>query len=226
MEIAGQLSIPPALAGSSRYPVLKRVLDVVLASVLLIGLSWLLALCALAVWLDSRGPILFRQRRAGEQGKLFTMLKFRTRRVNADQGSHQSYAAAFINGKAAASTGTGGQVFKMVSDPRITRVGRILRKTSLDELPQLWNVLVGEMSMVGPRPPIPYELDHYKPAHLQRLSVRPGITGLWQVGGRSSTTFEQMVALDLDYIRRRSIWLDLRIIVSTIPVVLTTKSGN
>src|SRR5207244_11907309 len=117
-----------------------------------------------------------------------------------------------------------GRVSKRSAAPRVTRAGRGLRRTSLADLPQLWNVLVGEMSLVGPRPPIPYELTHYQPAHLQRLAVRPGITGLWQIGGRSTTTFEQMVALDLEYIRTRSLWLDLRILVTTIPVVLSIKS--
>jgi lipopolysaccharide/colanic/teichoic acid biosynthesis glycosyltransferase len=226
MEVAGQLSIPPAqAAGSSRYPIVKRVLDVVIALLLLIVLSLVLLLCALAVRLDSPGPILFRQRRAGEQGRPFTMLKFRTMRANADSAVHRDYAAAFISGKAAAQK-AGGEVFKLVADARVTRVGRWLRRTSLDELPQLWNVLVGEMSLVGPRPPIPYELAHYQPAHLQRLSVTPGMTGLWQVGGRSSTTFEEMVELDLQYIRRRSLLLDLRILLTTIPVVLSPKSGH
>jgi exopolysaccharide biosynthesis polyprenyl glycosylphosphotransferase len=227
MEMAGPFSIPPSrLAGSWRYPVVKRVLDVVLTVLLLIGLSVVMALCALAIKLDSPGPILFRQRRAGQHGRQFTMLKFRTMYTNADSTAHQNYAAAFITGKAEAHKQTGGEVFKLVQDRRVTRVGRWLRKTSLDELPQLWNVLVGEMSLVGPRPPIPYELTHYQPAHMERLSVTPGITGLWQIGGRSSTTFEQMVALDLEYIRRRSLLLDLRILITTIPVVLSTKSAH
>src|SRR5437867_3494216 len=148
MEIAGQFSIPPGrLSGHSRYPAVKRVLDVALTLPLLIGLSPVLALCALAIRLDSPGPILFRQRRAGERGRLFTILKFRTMYTNSDSAVHREYAAAFINGQAAPRKQTDGQVFKLVDDPRVTRVGRWLRKTSLDELPQLWNVLVGEMSL-------------------------------------------------------------------------------
>jgi exopolysaccharide biosynthesis polyprenyl glycosylphosphotransferase len=210
----------------STYPMVKRLFDVASAAILMVVLAPVLGLCALAVRLDSPGPVLFRQRRAGQDGRPFTMVKFRTMRVDADPALHREYAAAFIRGQARQHpVGTNG-TFKLVHDPRITAVGRWLRRTSLDELPQLWNVLKGEMSMVGPRPPIPYEIEHYQPAHLARLAVRPGITGLWQIGGRSDTTFEEMVALDLEYIRSRSLLLDLRILVATIPAVLSTKGAH
>jgi lipopolysaccharide/colanic/teichoic acid biosynthesis glycosyltransferase len=210
----------------STYPTVKRLLDVVGATALLVVLAPALGLCALAIRMDSPGPVLFRQRRAGQDGRPFTMLKFRTMRVGADSAPHREYAAAFIRGQARQHpVGTNG-TFKLVQDSRVTAVGRWLRRTSIDELPQLWNVLKGEMSLVGPRPPIPYEIEHYQPAHLRRLSVKPGMTGLWQIGGRSDTTFEQMVALDLEYIRKRSLLLDLRILAGTIPAVLSTKGAH
>jgi lipopolysaccharide/colanic/teichoic acid biosynthesis glycosyltransferase len=149
------------------------------------------------------------------------MLKFRSMYVGVDPSPHQSYIVAFINGQAELQRSAEGQaLYKLADDCRVTRVGRWLRETSLDELPQLWNVLRGEMSMVGPRPPLPYEAELYQPAHLQRLAVRPGITGLWQVSGRSRTTFEEMVAMDCQYIRSQSFSLDLSILLRTIPVVL------
>jgi exopolysaccharide biosynthesis polyprenyl glycosylphosphotransferase len=227
MEIASQLAALPAVSASPRlYLVVKRLLDLVVAALLLLVLAPLLLCCALAVRLDSPGPILFRQQRVGERGKVFTMLKFRSMTANVDPTPHREYVTAFIQGKATPQETERAKLFKLGNDRRITRVGRILRRTSLDELPQLWNVLRGEMSLVGPRPPILYELEHYQPAHLQRLAVKPGMTGLWQVSGRSQTTFEEMVALDLDYIRRRSLGLDLQILLRTIPVVLSRQGAN
>jgi lipopolysaccharide/colanic/teichoic acid biosynthesis glycosyltransferase len=194
----------------------KRLLDLVLALVLLLCFVPVLALCALAIRLESPGPILFRQRRVGRNGRMFTMLKLRSMYADADVAPHRQYAAAFIRGQAQAH---GDQrIYKLVADPRVTRVGRWLRRTSMDELPQ--------MSLVGPRPPIPYELELYQPAHFQRLQVRPGITGLWQVNGRSRTTFEEMVALDLDYIRNWCLALDVRILLKTIPVVLLRANAH
>ncbi len=203
----------------------KRLFDLVVATALLVALAPLLALCALAVALDSPGPVLFRQQRLGQGGKPFTVLKFRTMFADADQDMHRQYATAFIQGRAAAQPSGAAQVYKLVRDPRVTRVGRWLRSTSLDELPQLWNVVRGEMSLVGPRPPIPYEIEQYEPGDLRRLAVRPGITGLWQVSGRSRMTFRQMVALDLEYIRTQSLWLDIRILLRTIPAVLSRKGA-
>jgi lipopolysaccharide/colanic/teichoic acid biosynthesis glycosyltransferase len=199
------------------YTALKRLLDVVAAVLLLLFLAPLLALCALAIRLESPGPVLFRQQRVGEGGRLFTMLKLRSMYASADVKAHRDYVASFIHGRAQPAAQEG--LFKLVADPRVTRVGRWLRRTSLDELPQLWNVLRGEMSLVGPRPPIAYELEHYQPAHFGRLRAKPGITGLWQVSGRNRTTFEQMVALDLEYIQTRSLGMDLWILLRTIPVV-------
>jgi lipopolysaccharide/colanic/teichoic acid biosynthesis glycosyltransferase len=183
-------------------------------------------ICAAVIYLDSPGPVLFRQQRIGLYGRPFTFLKFRSMRVDADSAPHRQFATAFIQGKAQPQPSDSGQLYKLVRDRRVTRVGHFLRRSSLDELPQLWNVLRGEMSLVGPRPPIPYEVECYRPEHLRRLTVKPGITGLWQVSGRSATTFEQMVALDVAYIRRRSLLLDLSILWRTVPVVLLRKDGR
>jgi exopolysaccharide biosynthesis polyprenyl glycosylphosphotransferase len=209
----------PEEFGRDLYPALKRVFDVTVALVLLVCLVPVLTLCAVLVLLDSRGPILYRQERVGQNGKRFTLLKFRSMRTDADPALHREYVTSYIRGQAARATDGGRQIFKLVQDPRVTRVGRWLRRTSMDELPQLWNVVRGDMSLVGPRPPIPYELDLYAPAHRARLNAKPGITGLWQVSGRNGTTFEDMVEMDLRYIQEASLMLDLEILVKTIPVV-------
>jgi lipopolysaccharide/colanic/teichoic acid biosynthesis glycosyltransferase len=211
---------------AARYQLAKRVLDFIAAALLLIILSLPLVLCALLVMIDSRGPVLFRQERVGKRGKRFKMLKFRTMQANVDGSAHRDYAAAFISGIAMKRPVEGRALYKLTNDPRITRVGRWLRRTSADELPQLWNVLRGDMSLVGPRPPLVYETEHYQPNHLVRLSVKPGITGLWQVSGRSATTFEEMVDLDTRYIRHQSLALDLRILAKTIPAVLFMKDAS
>ena len=214
-----------AISGAKRYEMLKRALDLLISVLALIGTAPLLLLCALAVRLDSPGPVLFRQTRVGKNGKQFSVLKFRSMHINADPKVHEDYVKSFIVEPSARQEPVSGTLNKLVADPRVTRVGRWLRRTSLDELPQFWNVLRGDMSIVGPRPPIPYELEHYSTEHMGRLGTKPGITGLWQVSGRSRTTFEEMVALDLRYIAARSILLDLRIILMTIPVVLLAKDG-
>jgi lipopolysaccharide/colanic/teichoic acid biosynthesis glycosyltransferase len=199
---------------------LKRAIDVVGSLALLGALSPVLAVCATAVRRSSPGPILFRQKRIGEDGRPIVMLKFRTMFVDADQSVHQAYVKKLIAGQADARDSANGAVFKLVGDARVTPVGRWLRRLSLDELPQLINVLRGDMSLVGPRPPLPYEVEHYQPRALLRLRAKPGITGLWQVSGRSRTTFEEMIDLDLQYIERWSMRLDFSILFRTIPVVL------
>jgi lipopolysaccharide/colanic/teichoic acid biosynthesis glycosyltransferase len=190
-----------------------------------------MALIALAIRLDSSGPAIFRQKRVGQWGKQFIMFKFRSMHANADEKVHRQFASDYINGnghkhkKNGASSGTEEGVYKPNGDKRITRVGKWLRRTSLDELPQLLNVLRGEMSLVGPRPAVPYEVDEYSKWHLQRLAVLPGLTGLAQISGRSGLTFEKIVRIDLVYIRRRSLVLDLAILLRTIPVVLRADSA-
>ena len=216
------------------YRFTKRAIDMGGALCLLLLLSPILVICALAVRRSSPGPILFRQERVGLRGQTFAFLKFRSMYVAADTAPHREYVAAFIRGEAPVDTEASvasaaddavrqklrTPLYKLGNDRRITPAGAWLRRTSLDELPQLWNVLRGEMSLVGPRPPIPYELEHYRPEQYSRLGVRPGITGLWQVSGRSRTTFEEMVALDLAYIKEQSLRLDLLILLRTIPTVL------
>jgi lipopolysaccharide/colanic/teichoic acid biosynthesis glycosyltransferase len=205
---------------------IKRAFDVLTSLTLLIALAPLLFAVALLVRLTSPGPMLFRQLRHGKVGKPFRMLKFRTMYVDAGERPHHEFVSRFIKESGRAQRVGENQLFKLTNDPRITPVGRILRKTSIDELPQLWNVLMGEMSLVGPRPPLPYELEHYAPWHLRRvLEAKPGITGLWQVTGRSRTTFDEMVRLDLRYARTRSLWTDLRILLRTPAAVLGGKGA-
>jgi len=218
------------LRGPNRY--LKRAFDVILALLGVILLSPLLLLIALLIKLDSRGPVLFRQERVGMDGRPFTLYKFRTMRADADERAHRELMARAIRSALEQPPRTierarpsGSDVRptlygKVPNDHRITRLGRWLRRWSLDELPQLFNVLKGEMSIVGPRPPIPYEVEHYSSWHRKRLDVKPGITGLWQVSGRNRLPFERMVELDLYYIERWSLWLDVKILLKTIPAVL------
>jgi len=205
---------------------LKRGLDVSgsLMLLLLVGPAFLII--AALIKLTSPGPVFFRQIRVGQDAKPFTILKFRTMFANADHALHRDYVSWFIQTSGQAQAGGHNGVFKLTHDPRITPIGRVLRKTSLDELPQFLNVLTGEMSLVGPRPPIPYELEQYKPWHCRRvLDAKPGITGLWQVSGRSRTTFDEMVRLDLRYARTRSFWTDIKILLATPRAVISGKGA-
>lgn len=210
------------------YPIAKRLLDVVCAAVLLVVLAPFLALMALAIRLDSSGPAIFRQKRVGKWGEEFTMYKFRSMFANADQGVHRKFATDYINGNGVHKAGAKSAqvVYKPNGDKRVTRVGKWLRRTSLDELPQLINVLKGEMSLIGPRPAVRYEVEQYSKWHLQRLAVLPGLTGLAQISGRSGLTFEKIVRLDLLYIENRSLVFDLAILLKTIPVVLKAKCAE
>jgi exopolysaccharide biosynthesis polyprenyl glycosylphosphotransferase len=197
--------------------VAKRGVDLVAAaSVLVLGAPALLLLALLVKW-SGPGPIFFRQIRLGRDGEPFVFYKFRSMHHNNDDSPHRDFARDFINGEMKPRQ---NRVFKMVEDPRITPIGRFLRRTSLDELPQFWNVLRGEMSLVGPRPPISYEIEHYQDWHRDRLRVKPGLTGLWQVSGRSQVGFDEMVMLDLHYITHWSLLLDLRIIWRTLPAMI------
>ncbi len=208
--------------------VLKRIVDVGGSLIALILLSPLFALIAALIKLTSRGPVLFRQTRVGQYGEKFTFLKFRTMDARSNSSIHKDYVRRLISGKAYLNEGEHGQspVYKLVDDPRVARVGRFLRRSSLDELPQLLNVLKGEMSLVGPRPPIPYECDVYELWHRRRvLEAKPGITGLWQVNGRSKTTFDDMVRLDLRYARSWSLWLDFKILLKTPQAVLSGEGA-
>ena len=196
---------------------LKRTIDIIGSTVLLLSSLPLMIIIALLIHFTSEGPVLFKQERIGRLGKRFTFLKFRSMCVNNDPTIHKKYICKLIKCKDnLPGTNGGNQVFKITDDPRITPIGRILRKTSLDELPQLLNVLKGDMSLVGPRPPIPYELENYDIWHRNRiLEMKPGLTGLWQVYGRSRTTFDEMVRFDIRYTNEWSLWLDIKLLLHT-----------
>ncbi len=201
---------------------MKRLIDVLGSLSLLAILSPVLLMIAAAIKLTSRGPVLFHQKRIGEHGTPFTFLKFRSMYMNNDASAHKEYVLQLIAGQAEKKSANGKGVFKLTNDPRITPVGRILRRSSLDELPQLINVLRGEMSLVGPRPPVPYEVEAYAVWHRRRLlEAKPGITGLWQVYGRSRVEFDDMVRLDLRYARDCSPLLDLKILLQTPRAVMS-----
>ena len=212
---------------------MKRAMDIVGSVFGLILFFPVFLIVPVLIKLLSKGPVLYRQERIGLQGKKFTFLKFRSMVVDNDPGIHREYTKNLINrqkshdnDKNAVAGAAQGGVYKITNDPRITFIGRILRITSLDEFPQFINVLRGEMSLVGPRPPIQYELDNYDIWHRRRvLEVKPGITGLWQVKGRSSTTFDEMVRLDLKYVRKWSLWLDFKILIQTPWVIIVGKGA-
>jgi lipopolysaccharide/colanic/teichoic acid biosynthesis glycosyltransferase len=202
------------------YVATKRALDVMVAVALLILLLPLFAAIGLAIVRESGFPILYRAERVGRFGRPFTIAKFRSMRAGCDQTPHIALVRSLMH------EATPCTVYKVAEDRRVTRVGAFLRRTSLDELPQLWNVLRGEMSLVGPRPDVPYSLAEYDDALHRRLVVKPGITGLWQVSGRSRLSLREMYRLDLDYVAGASLLLDLRILLSTIPVVLSRDGAG
>ncbi len=207
------LSLPSRLA--------KRGLDVLGASTLLLLFAPLLVIAGLAVVLTSRGPAVFAQERIGRGGRPFRMYKLRSMRTDGDDAMHRAYVARLIKGDAATENG----IFKLVQDPRITRAGRALRRYSIDELPQLWNILRGDMSLVGPRPALAHEVELYDDTARQRLAVQPGLTGLWQVSGRCRLSFADMIALDVTYWRRWSLLLDLQILIRTPFVALSGRGA-
>ena len=211
------------LTGVERRPspvaaLASRALDVTIAGLVLLALMPIIALTALAVRGTSPGPVLFRQRRLGRGMRPFTVLKFRTMRADADSAVHREFVRSLIDNKPEPEQH--GKLYKLVVDDRVTRVGRFLRSWSLDELPQLINVLRGEMSLVGPRPVIEYEVEQYPDWYLGRFAVKPGLTGLWQVSGRNERTYEEMVRFDVEYAESRNLWLDLRILARTALVVM------
>jgi lipopolysaccharide/colanic/teichoic acid biosynthesis glycosyltransferase len=208
---------------------IKRAMDIFGSATALVFAAPLLAIIAVAIKLTSKGPVLFRQERLGQYGQPFTFLKFRSMYTNCDAKIHQEYVNQFITGQIGETAEEDGTrpIFKIQKDPRVTSIGRFIRKTSLDELPQFLNVLRGEMSLVGPRPPIAYEFRAYDLWHRRRvLEIKPGITGLWQVEGRSRTRFDDMVRLDLKYARGWSIWLDLKILVQTPSAVFSGDGAH
>jgi lipopolysaccharide/colanic/teichoic acid biosynthesis glycosyltransferase len=210
---------------SKRIPLLiKRCLDIAGSLLALIILAPLLSLIAAAIKLTSPGPVLFRQLRLGQRGQGFTFLKFRSMYAKSDHAIHEAYIKSFISDRTDSSADVGNKVYKLQADPRITPVGRFLRRTSLDEIPQFFSVLIGHMSLVGPRPPVPYEFAAYETWHRRRLlAVKPGITGFWQVEGRSRVKFDDMVRMDIEYARTWSVWKDIKILWRTPGAVV---SGN
>jgi exopolysaccharide biosynthesis polyprenyl glycosylphosphotransferase len=206
---------------SNAARITKRAFDLLIASLTLALLSPFWLVVSVLIKLDSKGPVFYKQERVGMDGRLFLFYKFRTMRAGADDASHRDYLKQYIAGDAGTNLGNEEKpVYKLKGDARVTRLGRLLRRLSLDELPQLLNVLRGDMSIVGPRPPIPYEVEAYELWHRKRLDMKPGLTGLWQVSGRNRLPFEEMVRLDLFYIENWSLLLDLKIILRTLPVML------
>jgi len=205
----------------------KRSLDIIGSLGMLIVLAPVFAVIAFMVKRSSPGPVCFVQERLGRNGRPFRFYKFRSMRHDSDDAIHRQFAAMFINGdeNGCLAKNGGKQAFKLEDDPRVTGIGRWLRRTSMDELPQLFNILQGDMSLVGPRPPIAYEIENYQPWHLERLKVVPGLTGLWQVMGRSQVSFDEMVHLDLHYINHWSLLLDIKILLRTLPVVMKGTGG-
>jgi lipopolysaccharide/colanic/teichoic acid biosynthesis glycosyltransferase len=203
---------------------LKRWLDVLVAGSALVILSPFLLALGVAIRLTSRGPAVFRQERLGQGGRVFTMLKFRTMYSDADDAVHRAYVTQLLTDEVPVAGGVNG-LFKLEADPRITPIGRWLRRTSLDELPQLINVVRGEMSLVGPRPALAWEAELYSETDRQRFEVLPGITGLWQVSGRSRLSMREALVLDVEYVRHRSMSFDLLILARTIPTILRSEAS-
>lgn len=226
------LSRPIPLEASStflpvdrRYQLAKRILDVSFTLLALPVIVVVGALAAFFIRLDSKGSVLFRQRRVGQHGVEFEMLKLRSMQSFCDDGIHRTATVLYLSGQPLSTNAKNERVYKLDHDPRVTRVGRIIRKTGIDELPQFWNVLMGHMTLVGPRPPLAYEVEHYDEHSRLRLSGKPGLTGLWQVYGRSRVTFQEMVEMDISYLQRQSIWLDLKLILLTVVVMLRGRGG-
>ncbi len=215
-----------AQTGESLSPLVLRILDLVLVLVLLIATAPILVVVFILIRLDSTGPAIFRQRRLGLRKREFTVYKFRTMRAEADPARHQEYVRELVYGDESRQTDGRRHLYKLVVDDRITRVGRLLRRSSIDELPQLLNVVLGQMSIVGPRPVLPYEADLYASEYDRRFDVRPGLTGLWQVSGRNQRTYREMLTLDLEWAERRSVALYLWIVARTPLTLIRSRSAG
>lgn len=225
-ELSGKQLVSRTAAEPRWLLAFRRLLDLAVSTVVIVLLSPILIAVAIAIRLDSRGPALFRQRRVGLDQREFTLFKFRSMRLDADPRGHREYVTALIQGNGSSQNGGGKDLYKLAVDDRITPVGRWIRRWSVDELPQLFNVFAGSMTLVGPRPAIPYEVAEYPSWYLQRFTVKPGLTGLWQVSGRSERTYEEMVRLDIEYTKRRSLPLDLSILVKTPWIVVSRKGAE
>jgi exopolysaccharide biosynthesis polyprenyl glycosylphosphotransferase len=223
VEMVGAIPLigPPGSNIEGLNCLIKRGFDVVVATLMILLASPIMLLAAIAIWLTDGSPLLFRQTRVGIHGKPFELLKFRTMRTKSSDTVHREYVKEWIQRNAAErSDADGAKIYKIGSDPRVTPVGKWLRRFSLDELPQLFNVLYGNMSLIGPRPAMPYELELYQEWHRHRLDAPPGITGLWQVSGRNRLSFEEMVQLDIEYIEEWSLVGDMGILLRTLPAML------
>ena len=202
--------------GFSFYEVIKRVIDVVCSFVGVLVLSPLFVVIAIIIKFTSKGPVFFSQKRVGRDGKEFKMYKFRSMVVNAEE----------LKEKLASQNEMSGPMFKMKDDPRVTKVGKFIRKTSIDELPQLWNVLKGDMSLVGPRPSLPKEVAQFESWMYKRLEVKPGLTCYWQVSGRNNIDFEEWMKLDIKYVEEKNLWIDIKLILKTAGVLFGDKNAH
>jgi lipopolysaccharide/colanic/teichoic acid biosynthesis glycosyltransferase len=223
--LASRIPKPDMIEFSPHYLRAKRILDVIFTLLMLPLLGVVMAIIALLIRLDSDGPVFFRQKRIGQNGVVFEILKFRSMYINTDDSTHRQAIEQYMNGKSLNGEAENDMMFKLYDDPRVTRIGRVIRKMSLDELPQFFNVLQGTMTLVGPRPPLPYEVELYSACHMLRLCGKPGLTGPWQVYGRSRVPFGDMVEMDIAYLQQQSIWLDLKLIFLTIPVMMLGRGG-
>jgi lipopolysaccharide/colanic/teichoic acid biosynthesis glycosyltransferase len=207
------------------YQRAKRVVDIIFTLLILFPLLLITMIIALLIKLDSAGPVFFRQKRVGQNGVEFDILKFRSMYVDTDDSSHREAIVKYMNGQKLVESTSDKISYKVVDDPRVTNLGRFLRKYSFDELPQFFNILRGDMTLVGPRPPLPYEVDIYSSHDRLRLCGKPGLTGPWQVYGRSLIPFQEMVEMDIAYLRRSSIKEDLKLIILTVPVMIMGSGG-
>jgi lipopolysaccharide/colanic/teichoic acid biosynthesis glycosyltransferase len=220
-----QVTSAQAIPVDNGYLRAKRLVDIVFTLLIFVPLCIVVAIVALMIRLDSQGPVFFRQKRVGLNGTEFEMLKFRSMHYNSDEALHREATKQFMNGGTLSTDADSGKRFKLTHDARVTRVGRFLRKTSIDELPQFFNVLRGDMTLVGPRPALCYEVDLYSPQDRLRLCGKPGLTGPWQVYGRSRVSFQTMVKMDIEYLQQQSMRQDLKLIILTVPVMLLGAGG-
>lgn len=223
--VAQQVMVRDDITFEERYLRIKRVMDVVLTLLALIPLSVVLLIVAIIIRLDSPGPAIFKQTRFGINGTKFTFYKFRSMYNNVASNVHENAIVTWMDGSDVLNRSDKDLPYKLGDDSRITRVGRLIRKTSIDELPQLWNIVRGDMSLVGPRPPVEYEVKRYSPHEFLRLSGKPGLTGTWQVYGRGRVSFPEMVDQDIAYLETQSLLYDLKLMVLTVPVMITGRGG-
>jgi len=223
--LAQEVLVRDDISIEERYLRLKRATDVVLTVIALIPISVVMLVTAIIIRLDSPGPAIYRQSRYGVNGTKFTFYKFRSMYQNVASDVHEKATATFMDGTGELNRDDKNMPYKLGDDSRVTRVGRFIRKTSIDELPQLWNILKGDMSIVGPRPPVEYEVRRYSARHFLRLAGKPGLTGTWQVFGRGRVTFEEMIDQDIRYLETQSLLYDLKLMVLTVPVMITGRGG-